>query len=145
MWYEDRQNVLRSQLDLTKSFILDLHNAIWLQSDVKARRLCLNSGIFINGPLLSVSIDSATVVLCKQFDETGKLHFVRKRGSGLTNEYSSKRSRSVMLTSQIFGVSPAKTKFALPNRLIFTRPRATVNIRGLPTENNANSVNIGKL
>lgn len=29
--------------------------------------------------------------------------------------------------------------------LIFTRPKATVNIRGLRTENNANSVNIGKL
>ena len=41
MWYEDRQNALRSQLDLTKSFILDLHNAIWLQSGVKARRYIL--------------------------------------------------------------------------------------------------------
>ncbi|KYQ57927.1 hypothetical protein ALC60_02976 [Trachymyrmex zeteki] len=93
--------------------------------------------------------DRQNALRCQQtprFDKTTrKLHFVCKRGSGLTNECSSERSRSVMLTSQIFGVSPAKTKFALPNRLIFTRPRATVNIRGLRTENNANSVNIGKL
>ncbi|KYN00106.1 hypothetical protein ALC62_09169 [Cyphomyrmex costatus] len=93
------------------SFTLDLHNAIWLQSGMKARRKYFHQAT----ATLSVS-----VVFCKQFD-------------------------SVTLTSQIFGVSPAKTEFALPNRLIFTRPKATVNIRGLRTENNANSVNIGKL
>jgi len=54
-------------------------------------------------------------------------------------------SISVAHVKRSFGVSPAKTEPALPSRLIFTRPKATVNIRGLRTENNANSVNISKL
>jgi len=54
-------------------------------------------------------------------------------------------SFSVAHVKRSSGVSPAKTEPALPSRLIFTRPKATVNIRGLRTENNANSVNISKL